>query len=122
MYGNPIPSCYVLIDSDEVLPVIPNQPFDIAPKMLGTYIGCGVYGKDWYNYVSYHPYYDVGGEPRKYFINSSIILYPILKYKTSMYVYINGQWKLAMPYMYNDNGNSWKESYGDIYSGNKWKK
>ena len=58
---------------------------------------------------------------RKYMYNEDINLYPVFRFLTSFYVYINGEWKLALPSIYNNN--TWKISLGNIYSNdNTWHK
>lgn len=52
-------------------------------------------------------------------IDGVLYLYPILRYATSFYVYTNGGWKLAMPYVCDNNG-LWKQSSGYINQGDRW--
>ena len=51
---------------------------------------------------------------RKYMYGEDINLYPVFRFLTSFYIYTNGEWKLALPFLqYND---TWKISLGNIYS------
>lgn len=95
---------------DDPLPIIDNSDF-ASTKKVGIYVGAGDFTDT--------PFMISENEARKYTIGKDVTLYPVLEYSTSMYVYTNSGWKLAMPYVYTNSG--WKQTLGNIYT-NKWTK
>ena len=101
---------------DTPLPIVDNLSFDTNKSNYKTaiYIGNG-------NYTTTSPFKINSDTTRLHMIGEDIILYPILEYFTSFYIYTEQGWKLALPYVYNETIN-WKESLGYIFDNNSWKK
>lgn len=93
-------------------------------------------GYNLYN-LSFNGKYYENGELRVYPTNGKIVfnyddfieddefpypylnLYPYYEYYTTIYIYDNNEWKLAMPYIYD--GDKWDMALSYIYDSNKWK-
>lgn len=105
----------ILNPNSDLPPIIPNEPFNTYEgyKENHIYIGAN-------NYTTNNPYVLPNNENRLHMIGQSITLYPVLQYKTTMYVYNSGTWKPALPYI---NVNTvWKQTLGQMYITDSWKK
>lgn len=84
----------------ELPPIAPNNPAELANKI---YMGCGDYTNT--------PFMIDDSTKRVHVIGYNVVLFPVLRYVTSFYIYDDG-WKLAIPYVYDD---GWKQSIGSVY-------
>ena len=105
----------VILNPGENAPQItPNESYDTSNKYTSNYMYVGPN-----TYSLKKPFYVKNGVERKHMIGQNITLYPVLEYSTSIYIYTNGTWKLAMPYIYKND--IWKQSLGYINKGDTWK-